>query len=95
MLEEANLQGFTESIQPITVQTMQIVVGADPLQYDFYTDFTSDTLNSAYEPIVYRDSAEFDATFIKHYTLDGPDNVRPEIESGTTPSDCVLEDYCR
>ena len=95
MLEEANLQGFTESIQPITVQTMQIVVGADPLQYDFYTDFTSDTLNPAYEPIVYRDSVEFDATFIKHYTLDGPDNVRPEIESGTTPSDCVLEDYCR
>lgn len=35
MLEEAMLQGFTESISPITVQTMSLLVGDESLQFRF------------------------------------------------------------
>jgi len=35
MLENALLEGFTESISPITVQTMQLIVGTENLQFAF------------------------------------------------------------
>ena len=34
-LQNSGLSGFTDSISPITIDTMQLLVGAEQLQYDF------------------------------------------------------------
>ena len=34
-LQNANISGFTDSISPVTIDTMQLLVGAEQLQYDF------------------------------------------------------------
>ena len=39
MLENSLLEGFTESISPITINTMQVTVGSEQLQYDFINGF--------------------------------------------------------
>jgi len=95
MLENAMLDGFTESINPITIQTMQVVVGSDQLQFEFVNDFTH-AEEIAYGPNVYKNSIEFNdpgnGIYIKHYTLDGPTEVRPEdIEN----SEQLKMQYCR
>ena len=43
-LENAQLEGFTESITPITVNTMQMIVGTQNLQFDFINSLTDDTV---------------------------------------------------
>ena len=35
MLADAQLEGFTEAINPITIQTMQMIVGSEQLQFEF------------------------------------------------------------
>lgn len=95
MLENAMLDGFTESINPITIQTMQVVVGSDQLQFEFVNDFTH-AEEIAYGPNIYKNSIEFNdpgnGIYIKHYTLDGPTEVRPEdIEN----SEQLKMQYCR
>lgn len=37
----ANNGGFTDSITPATVQTMQIIVGSEQLQFDWITDYNN------------------------------------------------------
>lgn len=43
-LEEAQLEGFTESINPITIDTMQVIVGSNQLQFDFVNSLTDSTV---------------------------------------------------
>ena len=77
-LENAQLDGFTESITPITVNTMQMVVGTQNLQFDFINSLTDDTIVS---PGLYINESEqlvCPRGVIKHYTLFGPESVKPE-----------------
>ena len=39
-LAQAMLEGFSESISPITVQTMLLIAGSEALQFQFFTDRT-------------------------------------------------------
>lgn len=86
LLEESLLDGFTEHINPITLDTMQVIVGSAQLQFDFITSLTNDT---TIPPHVYLDDIGrlvCPKGVIKHYTLDGPDAVQPNKE---------LKQYCR
>ena len=79
-LENAQLDGFTESITPITVNTMQMVVGTQNLQFDFINSLTDDTIVS---PGLYINESEqlvCPRGVIKHYTLFGPESVKPETD---------------
>lgn len=86
-LQDAKLQGFTEAITPITIQTMSIAVGQDQLQFDIVQDLTSTILGKS--PL-YIDNDESSDSFgslmfkpccIKHYTLDGPTSVSPDTSN--------------
>ena len=98
MLENAMLDGFTESINPITVQTMQVIVGADQLQFEFVNDFRH-AQETTYGPTIYKNSIEFKdpgtGIFIKHYTLDGPTDVRPADSSDESQLNELRMQYCR
>ena len=98
MLENAMLDGFTESINPITIQTMQVIVGADQLQFEFVNNFT-DANETTYGPNLYKNSIEFiepsGGIYIKHYTLDGPTDVRPEDPNDQTQLNQLKMQYCR
>ena len=98
MLENAMLDGFTESINPITIQTMQVVVGSDQLQFEFVNNFL-DAHETAYGPQIYKNSIEFtdpgNGIFIKHYTLDGPVDVRPEDPNDQAQLEQLKMQYCR
>lgn len=86
LLEESLLDGFTEHINPITLNTMQVIVGSAQLQFDFITNLTNDTTIPLH---VYLDDIGrlvCPKGVIKHYTLDGPDAVQPNKE---------LKQYCR
>lgn len=96
-----SLLDFEEAIKPITVQTMQVVVGSEELQFDWIYDFTHTRQldNSPVDSPLYIDMDEFsehynqlvwNPGFIKHYTIDGPSKVMPE----TSPDD-RLKDYWR
>ena len=76
-LENAQLDGFTESITPITVNTMQMVVGTQNLQFDFINSLTDATV---VPPSLYINESEqlvCPRGVIKHYTLFGPESVKP------------------
>ena len=98
MLENAMLDGFTESINPITIQTMQVIVGADQLQFEFVNDFEH-AVETAYGPTLGKNSINFEdpgtGIFIKHYTLDGPTDVRPEDPSDQQQLAQLKMQYCR
>lgn len=96
-----SLLDFEEAIKPITVQTMQVVVGSEELQFDWIYDFTHTRQldNSPVDPPLYIDMDEssehynqlvWNPGYIKHYTIDGPSKVMPE----TSPDD-RLGDYWR
>lgn len=96
-----SLLDFEEAIKPITVQTMQVVVGSEELQFDWIYDFTHTRQldNSPVDSPLYIDMDEssehynqlvWNPGFIKHYTIDGPSKVMPE----TSPDD-RLKDYWR
>ena len=79
MLENALLEGFTESISPITINTMQLVVGSEQLQYEFVTSFTNDERSSnAIITELTEYQVELSESYIKHYTIDGPTTARPQ-----------------
>jgi len=46
-LENAMLDGFTETISPITINTMQVIVGSDQLQFEVIKSFTDDSTRLA------------------------------------------------
>lgn len=77
-LENAQLDGFTESITPITVNTMQMIVGTQNLQFDFINSLTDDTV--APPSLYINESGQLVCPkgIIKHYTLFGPESVKPD-----------------
>ena len=77
-LENAQLEGFTENITPITVNTMQMVVGTQNLQFDFITSLKNDTIVSPGLYINESGQLVCPRGFIKHYTLFGPESIKPE-----------------
>lgn len=77
-LENAKLEGFTESITPITVNTMQMVVGTQNLQFDFIASLTDDTVVSPGLYINESGQLVCPKGVIKHYTLFGPQSIKPE-----------------
>lgn len=86
---------FDESIKPITVQTMQAVVGDDSLQYWFTDSLTSDT--EIDPPLVWNASAkrlECGLSYILHRTVgvtevraDGTEGSRWTVTSATLTTD--------
>ena len=81
VLENAKLEGFTESLTPITVNTMQMTVGNENLQFDFIGDLTRGTVVSG--GLIIRETGllRCPKTYIKHYTLDGPEKVKPNTDN--------------
>lgn len=77
-LENAKLEGFTESVTPITVNTMQMVVGTQNLQFDFITSLKDATVVSPGLYINESGQLVCPRGFIKHYTLFGPQSIKPE-----------------
>lgn len=70
MLVDAKLEGFTESISPITVQTMQLIAGSESLQFRFIVSATDDTV--APDPVSYNKNTKVLSiahSFIQHMTL--------------------------
>ena len=101
-----SLLDFEEAIKPITVQTMQVVVGSEELQFDWIFDFahTKGPNNSFVDSPLYIDMDEssthynqlvWNPGYIKHYTFDGPKIVRPEDSLGSSYSDDQLKKYWR
>ncbi len=86
---------FDESIKPITVQTMQAVVGDDSLQYWFTESLTSDT--EIDPPLVWNASAkrlECGLSYILHRTVgvtevraDGTEGSRWTVSAATLTTD--------
>lgn len=70
MLEKAMLENFTQSISPITVQTMSLLVGDESLQFRFVTSLNSNI--TVADSVVY-DQANKQLTigrsYIQHMTL--------------------------
>lgn len=77
-IENAQLEGFTESITPITVNTMQMVVGTQNLQFDFITSLKDDTIISPGLYINEFGQLVCPRGVIKHYTLFGPQSVKKD-----------------
>lgn len=79
-LINSKLDGFTESINPVTVQTMQVSVGSEQLQFQWIENFTSDKIVD--DPLKVADGdLIFTPGYIQHMTLDGPDKVSPSNSS--------------
>lgn len=79
-LINSKLDSFTESINPVTVQTMQVSVGSEQLQFQWIENFTSDKIVD--DPLkVIDDDLIFTPGYIQHMTLDGPDKVSPSNSS--------------
>lgn len=104
MLENSMLEGFTESISPITVNTMQVVVGADQLQYDFIRNYNNDEvipggfISQDGEAILTQYHVKLTGGWIKHYTIDGPTAIRAVVDDPNNPEynkDVTLAQYCR
>ena len=101
-----SLLDFEEAIKPITVQTMQVVVGSEELQFDWIYSFTKTKgpNNAFVDSPLYIDMDEssehynqlvWNPGYIKHYTFDGPEIVRPEDSLGSSYSDDQLKKYWR
>lgn len=101
-----SLLDFEEAIKPITVQTMQVVVGSEELQFDWIYNFTQTKgpNNTFVDSPLYIDMDEssehynqlvWNPGYIKHYTFDGPEIVRPEDSLGSSYSDDQLKKYWR
>ena len=77
MLENALLDGFTESINPITVETMQLIVGTECLQFDFIDGLLTGNVQGAGFELMEGNQLRCPDNYIKHLTIDGPSAVRP------------------
>lgn len=82
-LENAMLEGFSESIKPITVQTMQLSVGQENLQFDYVEVNDDGSVRVTSHPFSFGDNYLSYTDFtIKHHTLEGPDKVIPPEGNG-------------
>lgn len=70
MLQQALLSGFTDEISPITVQTMQMLIGDESLQFRF-VDSTTDPVPVSHDVYFDIDTKilEVDGGIIQHMTL--------------------------
>lgn len=78
-LAKAMIEGFSESISPITVQTMQLIAGSEALQFQFFTDRTCVTPVPSPRPFTYDSQTKqfkAEACALKHMTL-GIDDIKP------------------
>lgn len=78
MLENALLDGFTESINPVTVETMQLIVGTKCLQFDFIDGLLTGNVQGAGFELMEGNQLRCPDNYIKHLTIDGPSAVRPK-----------------
>ena len=71
LLEDAFGEGFEQSIKPVTIQTMMMLVGDESLQFSFVKGIGSDEdePHNAYFDLETK-TFKCDAGIIKHYTLD-------------------------
>lgn len=70
MLEKAMLENFTQSISPITVQTMSLLVGDESLQFRFVTSLNSNV--TVADSVVYNQADKqltIGRSYIQHMTL--------------------------
>lgn len=67
MLEDLVLDGFTGAINPISVQAMQMVVGADCFQFDFYN--SSYTTKIENQPTISNKRLSMSTSYLLHHTL--------------------------
>lgn len=93
-----SLLNFEEAIKPITVQTMQVVVGTEELQFDWIKSFTDPDINV--DPPLYIDenpssnhygNLVWKPGYIKHYTIDGPEKVQPDYDDNNNTYDRTKE----
>lgn len=78
MLVDAALDGYSEAINPITVQTMQMLVGDERLQFLFVTSLSN--MTPVADPVSYNPDSRIlsiSASYIKHCTI-GIDAITPE-----------------
>ncbi|MBO4718964.1 MAG: hypothetical protein J5658_03720 [Prevotella sp.] len=79
MLVDAALTNFSSAISPITVQTMQALVGDESLQYEFVTSLTNMTVVDC--PLTYNPTTKkltsSATSYIRHYTLGRENNIAP------------------
>lgn len=76
-LAEAMLEGFTDHISPITVQTMQMLVGDEALQFRFWTNRSC--VEPVTNPFVYDTTNKkltWQACALQHMTL-GINDIKP------------------
>lgn len=87
MLIDAALDGYTEQISPIAIQTMQLLVGDERLQFKFWAD---SLCTQPIDPVHYNASTKqvtFDDAYLQHMTL-GIDAITPA--SGRRLSDYLI-----
>ena len=80
-LAKAMIEGFSESISPITVQTMQLIAGSEALQFQFFTNRTCVTPVPSPRPFTYDSQTKqfkAEACALKHMTL-GIDDIKPSV----------------
>ena len=83
MLINAGLEGFDASISPITVQTMQLLVGSEQLQFLFFEESTCVTQIS--HPYNYNPTTKklvYTACYLQHQTL-GVADIRAKSDTRT------------
>lgn len=83
MLIDAGLEGFDASISPITVQTMQLLVGSEQLQFLFFEEAACVTqLSHPYNYNTTTKKLEYTACYLQHQTL-GVADIRSKTDSRT------------
>lgn len=81
LLIQAGLDGFEPPISPITVQTMQLLVGSEPLQFVFIASRNNDTRIDppfAFNPTTKK--MEYTACALQHMTM-GIEDIRPKSDT--------------
>lgn len=76
LLEKALLQEFTTTISPISINTMQMLVGSESLQYGWIQSLTNDTIVDHRLSLDSNGNLVCPAGYIKHYEM-GITEVQP------------------
>lgn len=77
MLEDA-FDNFSGSVNPVTVQTMAMLVGDESLQFQFVTGLSSTTIDTSFQVTYDAATKQLSVphSFLRHMTL-GIDNIKP------------------
>lgn len=99
MLEEAMLDNFTNSVSPLTVQTMMMLVGDESLQFRFVN--STEDLSATADTVTWNNDARqltVGASVIQHMTLDikgissGHDDSEYKVWSMPAYTSAMIED---